>query len=293
MQTFFELSGPLCDRERSRFHIIPVPYEATVCFQKGTQYGPEAILAVSDQLEHFDEELLQPIPREGVYTWPPVESADMPEEEMARIERFLRGERFFADRRFPILLGGEHSITPPIVRVAAEHYPHLSVLQFDAHSDLRDHFTHGGKFSHASAMRRVLEVTPHLVQVGIRSFSEEDVVACPVQVENFVTPGMIEENADRALARILDRLTADVYITFDMDALDPSFAPGVGTPEPGGLAWRTATRILREVSAAKHVVGADVVETMPIAGNQLTEFVAARVVAKIISYNSKSGWDRK
>ena len=134
-------------------------------------------------------------------------------------------------------------------------------------------------------MRRVLEITPHLAQVGIRSFCETDLVECPEQVQRFITPVMLEENFDDSLGRIIDFLTDVVYITFDMDAFDPAVAPGVGTPEPGGLTWRQVMTILRRVFAAKRVVGADIVETMPLGGNFVTtEFLAARLAAKIMNF---------
>lgn len=285
MDRFLELDPEFCNRETARFHIIPVPFEGTVCFQKGTARGPEAILEVSDQLEHFDEEIRIEYFREGIATWPYLPPRIDPSEEIEQIERVMAARDLFRPDRFPIFLGGEHSITAPLVRLAAKKYSDLSVLQFDAHSDLRNEFGPGGIHSHASVMRRVLETTSSLVQVGIRSFSEEDPIACPDQVKNFITPIMIEDDFEGSLERILSRLTDRVYITFDMDAFDPAFAPGVGTPEPGGLSWRQCTRILRALfESGRSVVAADVVETMPLNNGKATEFLAARLVEKIITY---------
>ena len=284
--SFLSLPDDLCDPLTARYRIIPVPYEGTVCFLGGTGRGPEAILEVSDQMEHFDEELFRDFTRQGIATFPPIPSADTPEEEYDRIYHTVKRESYFQPGKFPIFLGGEHSITPPIVRAAAECYGTISVLQFDAHADLRDAFT-GGKFSHASAMRRVREITPNLVQVGIRSFSEEEYRDCPQQIAALITPRMLTQDREYSINRILDSLTERVYITVDIDVFDPAFAPGTGTPEPGGLDWIQVTDILRQVFKAKTVVGTDVVEVAPLGGNNVvTEFLAARLVGKIIAYSS-------
>lgn len=284
MTNFLNLTSDYNSEDGSYFKILPIPYEGTVCFEHGTAQGPERICAVSDQMEYIDEETFCEFWRDGVHTLPSIEPQKTPSEEMAAIERTVRENHLFDGHHFPIALGGEHSITSPIVKVAAENYPNLSVLQFDAHSDLRDTFEPGGKFSHASVMRRVLEITPNLVQVGIRSFSEQDLIEIPQRVEKFVPPKVLESNLSAAVELICKRLTETVYITFDMDAFDPSVAPGVGTPEPGGLSWRQVTTILAAVFAEKNVIGADVVETMPLGGNNVvTEFLAARLVGKIMT----------
>ena len=272
----------------SRFQIIPVPYEGTVCFLGGTAKGPRAILDVFDQMEFFDEELFCDFTRHGIALLQPIPPADTPEKMSDQIYQTVKQESFFQPGKFPIFLGGEHSITPPIVRAAAECYGAISVLQFDAHADLRDSYT-GGKFSHASAMRRVLEITPHLVQVGIRSFSEEEYQECPKQIAALITPRMLRQNREHCITQIIESLMESVYITVDIDAFDPAFAPGTGTPEPGGLDWFQVTEILRRVCETKNVVGADVVEVSPLGGNNvITEFLAARLVGKIIAYRDNA-----
>ena len=282
--SFLSLPADRCDPLTARYRIIPVPYEGTVCFLGGTAQGPDAILGVSHQVELFDEELLCDFTRQGIATFPPIPAADTPEKEYDQIYQTVKREAYFQPGKFPIFLGGEHGITPPIVRAAAECYGTISVLQFDAHADLRDSYT-GGKFSHASAMRRVIEITPHLVQVGIRSFSEEEYRDCPQRIAALITPRMIAQDKDRCMQTILDSLTEQVYITVDIDVFDPAYAPGTGTPEPGGLDWFQVTDILRRVCGAKTVVGADVVEVAPLGkGNVITEFLAARLVGKIVAY---------
>ncbi|MDR0871705.1 MAG: agmatinase [Planctomycetaceae bacterium] len=289
---FFSLPAELSNPQKSRHQVVPIPYEGTVCFLKGTAKGPDAILAVSDQMEYFDEETLTDISRFGIATLPPIPPADTPEEEFNRIYETVKEYGFYAaetavKRKFPIFLGGEHSITPPLVKVAAEHFGQtLSVLQFDAHADLRNSYT-GGKYSHASAMRRVLDYTPNLVQVGIRSFSEEEFRECPDRIKKIITPKQLASHLEHSIGNIRSGLTENVYITFDIDAFDPAFAPGTGTPEPGGLDWNTVCCILRTVCKEKNVVGADVVEVAPLGGNNvITEFLAARLVEKIIAYTS-------
>lgn len=281
---FFNLPADRSDLQTSRYLILPIPYEGTVCFLSGTAKGPDAVLSVSDQMEYFDEELLIDFTQHGIATLPPILSANTPEEEFDRIYSTVKRYDFFRTGRFPIILGGEHSITPPIIRAATEIYEDLSVLQFDAHADLRDSYT-GSRYSHASAMRRVLDWTPHLVQVGIRSFSEEEYRDYPERIRHILTPGMLAENITEYCCRILCGLTEHVYITIDVDVFDPSIAPGTGTPEPGGLDWRQVTGVLRTICTTKKVVGADIVETVPLGGgNVITEFLAARLVSKIIAY---------
>ncbi|MDR1478258.1 MAG: agmatinase [Planctomycetaceae bacterium] len=285
--SFFRLPKELSDPATAKFLIQPVPYEGTVSFLKGTVNGPDAILAVSDQVEHFDEELLFDMTQHGVATLPSIPPANSPEEQFELIYNTVRERNLFQRGRIPIFLGGEHSITPPIVRVAAEEYDEISVLQFDAHADLRDSYT-GTRYSHGSAMRRSLEYTPNIVQVGIRSFSEEEVRDCPDQVKRFITPMLLAGDYSFCLDQILHRLSKQVYISIDIDAFDPAFAPGTGTPEPGGLSWREVTSILRRVCEEKNIVGIDVVEVAPLGGNNVvTEFTAARLIGKLMAYTTK------
>jgi agmatinase len=283
-RTFLELPAEYTGLD-ARYVVFPIVYEGTVCFRKGTGQGPERILAVSDQMEYIDEETCIEFWKPGIRTLSPLPPEPTPCREMETIYERAVQEDLFAENRFPIILGGEHSLTAPIVRAAAEKYPDLSVLQFDAHSDLRDSFPPGGRDSHASVMRRVLEITSRLVQVGIRSFSEEDLISCPEQVKRFITPAMLDEDLDAVISLILKRLTGPVYLTIDIDAFDPAIAPGVGTPEPGGITWRQITKILRAVFSERKVIGADIVETAPIPGQVITEFLAARLVAKLMVYD--------
>jgi len=278
--TFLDLPPDLADPDRARYVVLPVPYEGTVSYAAGTAAGPVAIIEASTQVELYDEELGAECVAAGVATLPPVEPADDPAAMMDRVR--AAAEPLMRQGKFVLALGGEHSITVALVAAAREAWGEVSVLHVDAHADLRD--TYGGTpHSHACVMRRVLDITPHLVQVGVRSVSKEEVDACPEQVARFITPQVIEDDPNW-VERALERLTDRVYVTVDVDGLDPSIAPGVGTPEPGGLTWRQVLRLLRRVASEREVVAADVVETCPIPGQNLTEFVAARLAYKIIAY---------
>jgi len=277
---FLDLPPPLSDPATARYVVLPVPYEATVTYASGTAAGPSAVLAASQQVEWFDEELRGEFYACGIATAEAVPAADSPAEQMRRVR--AAAEDVFAAGKFLLALGGEHSITAPLVAAAAARYGDVSVLQLDAHADLRDRYQ-GQKHSHACVMRRVLEVTDSIAQVGIRSLSRAEQEQCPRQVERFITAEMVAGQPawmDRALALLGEK----VYVTVDMDAFDPSEAPGVGTPEPGGLRWREVTGLLRRLCAERVVVGADIVETRPLPPSNVTEFLAARLAYKIIAY---------
>jgi agmatinase len=183
--------------------------------------------------------------------------------------------------KFPVVLGGEHSITPPVVAAVAEKHPGLSVLQLDAHADLRESFM-GTPHNHACAMRRAVEFAP-VTQVGIRSLSPEEAAAIPsLRTTMFYDYNMRDD--PRWMDRVVESLTDTVYITIDVDGFDPAIMPATGTPEPGGLAWREALALLRKVIEARNVVGCDLVELSPIGSNVAPNFLCAKLVYKILSY---------
>lgn len=277
---FLGLEPPYYDGAASRYAVLSVPYEGTVTYKPGTAAGPAAIIEASQQVELFDEELRGEFFQAGVATYPAVEPADNPPDQMRRVKDAARP--IVEAGRFLLALGGEHSITAPLVELVDEVMGPVSVLQIDAHADLRDEYD-GTKHSHACVMRRVLETTDRICQVGVRNWSKEEDNACREQVARFITPETIENDPDW-IASALNLLGETVYVTVDIDGLDPSIAPGVGTPEPGGLSWRQVTRLLRRVCAERRVVGADIVEVRPIPPNHVTEFLAAKLAYKIIAY---------
>jgi len=276
---FMNLGPQLCPPEKAQYAVLPVPYEGTVSYMKGTALGPAAVIDASTQVEEFDEELLGDFCGAGVLTLPAVTAADTPEEMMSRIALAARDAM---KDKFLLTLGGEHSITAPLVRTAAQRFGEISVLQIDAHADLRDSYE-GTIHSHAAVMRRVLEITPRIAQVGIRNFSQEEYEQCPQQVKNFITPHVVHTDA-AWIDRTLGLLGEQVYVTVDIDGFDPAYVPGTGTPEPGGLDWQEVTSLLRRVCTERKVVAADIVEVIPLAGQKVSEFLAARLAYKIIAY---------
>ena len=278
--SFLGLEAEHTHPETSRYVILPVPYEGTVSYQTGTAGGPAAIIRASGHVELFDETLGGEFIAPGVATYAPVVPADDPAEQMHRVQQAARP--VVASGRFLLTLGGEHSITAPLVEVVRERLGAISVLQIDAHADLRDTYE-GSGLSHACVMRRVLESTERICQVGVRNYSREEYHQCPKQIAELITPEVIRTRPDW-MDKAMDLLGETVYVTVDIDGLDPSIAPGTGTPEPDGLSWRQTTDLLKRVCRQRNVVAADIVEVRPIPPNHVTEFLAAKLAYKIIAY---------
>ena len=277
---FLGLESPHNELATARYAVLPVPFEGTVSYERGTAGGPMAIIDASQQVELFDDELRAEFHHAGVATLEVVQPAPGPEEEMRRVRQ--AAEPIMRAGKFLLTLGGEHSITAPLVEAAAAVHGDISVLQIDAHADLRDSYG-GTKHSHASVMRRVLETTPRICQVGIRNFCKDEYEQCRPQIDRLITPEIVATDPDW-IDRALDMLGEKVYLTVDIDGLDPAYAPGTGTPEPGGLNWRQVCRLLRRLCSERKVVAADIVEVRPIPPNHVTEFMAARLAYKIIAY---------
>ncbi|HUP01317.1 MAG TPA: agmatinase [Gemmatimonadota bacterium] len=262
--------------------VVPVPYERTVSYGAGAAKGPAAILAASAYVELYDEVLREePWQTGGIHTAEPVAAGD--EEPPVFLDR-LRGAAagLFADGKFPVFLGGEHTITCGPLRAARDAFDDLSVLQLDAHADLRDEYE-GTIWSHACVMRRVFDLGIPAVPVGIRAVSigeaefirEHDL---PVFWSHRIAHG------DEWMETALTALSDTVYLTFDIDYFDPSLMPATGTPEPGGGFWHETLRFLGRVFMQKRVIGMDVVELAPVAGLHAPDFVAARLVHRCLGY---------
>ncbi len=267
--------------KRSRFAVLPIPYDGTASFLAGTRHGPRAIITASQQLETYDEELGGEFISGGIATLDPITPNAKGPEAMHR-DIFEAAGNIVADDKFLLTLGGEHSITSGLVRAVKSKHDDFSVLQIDAHADLRESYQ-GSKYSHASVMRRIHEMGVPLVGVGIRSYSSEEASFMESAGIRPVTATDCRSSGDW-IDRAIDRLTEHVYVTLDIDAFDPAYAPGTGTPEPGGLDWHQVTALLRAVAERKSVVAADIVEVIPLPGQVITEFLAARLAYKIISY---------
>jgi len=269
-----------CEFAAAAAVILPVPFERTTSYGHGTRQGPREILVASSQVELWDEELGADVHRQGIFTLPEMDLTALAiDDALAAINQ--ASAAVLAAGKFLIVLGGEHSITPPVVAAAAARHGTLTVLQIDAHADLRDSYL-AERQSHACAMRRTLEHA-RLVQVGIRNLSREEASV----VDGLATTVFYDWNMRDNPAwidRVVDALGPTVYLTVDLDGLDPAMMPAVGTPEPGGLSWRELTALLRRVFERRTVVGCDVVELCPIPGLTAPNFVAARLVYKLLSY---------
>ena len=267
--------------EKSRVVILPVPYERTVSYGAGTRNGPGAILEASHYVELYDDELDEEVYRIGIHTLPSWVPEDM--EPAAAVEELEKmAASLLAPGRFLLTLGGEHSIAPAPIRAHRARHPKLSVLHFDAHGDLRDTYE-GQKNSHACAAHRWVELGIPSVHVGIRSISKEEVEYVR-KTGTLIVSNREMHRSNAWMERALARLTEEVYITFDVDFFDGSLVPGTGTPEPGGGTYDQALAILRRVASERKIVGADVVEHAPLAGNRAPDFLVAKMCYKLLGY---------
>lgn len=257
--------------------IVPLPYDKTSTWLKGADRGPEALLAASTHLEFYDIETRSEVYRQGIATLKPVVCPDEPGAMVAEVrEKIL--PHFQAGKKI-VGLGGEHSVSIGLVQAAAECYDTLSVLQFDAHSDLRETYE-GSRYNHACVMARIQEVCP-VVQIGIRSMDKEELSA--VIPERIVYAHDLHTGGLRAADSALDKLSDAVYITIDLDVLDPSIMPSTGTPEPGGMDWYMLTGLIQRVAERRRIVGFDVVELLPNRHNPAPDFLAAKLVYRTLS----------
>lgn len=261
----------------SRIIIVPVPYDATSTYIKGADKGPSAILDASPALEFYDVETGGEAYKEGIFTLPPVTTGDDPAELKKAVYDITSA--IFSEGRFPVTIGGNHSVSVGAFEAASEAFKGLTILQLDAHSDLRPVYE-GSPLNHACVMARAMEYAP-VVQVGIRSMAAEELP--------FVNDERIfyahDLYADSRLYNKALRLLSDnVYITIDLDVFDPSLMPSTGTPEPGGPDYRELMLFLRQVMRERNVVGFDVVELCPSAHNKTPDFIAAKIIYQLLSY---------
>lgn len=263
--------------KQAKIVIFPVPYSSTTYWQSGTKQGPQAIIDASRHIELYDLELKKDPSKKGIFTLEMLEpSKNSSKETMVRIEKVV--SKLLRDKKLMIMLGGEHSITFGALSAFAKKIKNLSILQLDAHTDLRDEFE-GTKYHQACVMRRVRGLGLPVTQVGIRSMDESEA--------NYIKKKKIKTifyAPNLPVDEIVTTLKKNVYLTLDLDALDPSIMPSVGTPEPGGLGWYEVLDLIREVAKKRKIVGADVVELDPNPGLVAPDFLAAKLVYKIIGY---------
>lgn len=280
-QNFLGLEPEYSNYDTAKFAVLPVPYDGATSYQAGTRYGPNAIISASQHIEYFDDELLASCYQAGIATLDPI-APNLAGPESMHEDLFKAARRIVRDGKFLFALGGDHSITSALVRAVMSKHKKLSVLQLDAHLDLRNTYN-GTKFSHACVMRRSAEMGASIVPVGIRAMDETEHRFLKRSKIDPITARDCHTDEDW-VDRVLDSLGDVVYVTLDIDGFDPAYAPGTGTPEPGGLDWYQVTGLLRLVAAEKKIVAADIVEVMPIAGQVATEFLAARLAHKLMCY---------
>ncbi len=268
------------DPHTARVVILPVPYDGTSTWIKGADKGPEALLTASANMELYDIECDSQVYQVGIFTDAPITDLASPQSMLdavcGRVEPYLANDRFIG------VIGGEHSVSIGAIRAHANHYEDLTVLQLDAHSDLRDEYE-GSRYNHACVMARARELCP-IVQVGIRSMCEEEKDG--MDPRRVLVSDTAQQRHDWP-EKVLSLLTARVYLTLDLDVFDPAIMPSTGTPEPGGLGWHEVLRILKLVIDQRELVGFDVVELCPNPDNPAPDFLAAKLVYKILTYKFK------
>jgi agmatinase len=265
------------DYQASEIIILPVPYDLTSTWMKGADKGPDAIMEASVNLEFYDTETGYEAFKHGIHTLPPVLEKASPESLVKAV--YNKTIALLDDKKFPVLVGGNHTISIGSIKAFSERYEKLSVLHLDAHSDLRQEYE-GSPFNHACVMARASECA-QIVQVGIRSMSAEEL--------SFADKSRIYYSHElyynkELYTRAIDKLTDNVYITIDLDVFDPSIMPSTGTPEPGGPDYYELLHFMRDVIRSRNVVGLDVVELCPSSSNKTPDFIAAKIIYQLLSY---------
>ncbi len=279
-KTYAGIPEKYAQPEKSKVILIPVPYDGTSTWQKGADKGPEAFLEASENMELYDIETDSEVYHEGIYLTPPITENATPQSMVEEVHKTVKA--YIKKNKFVTLFGGEHSVSIGSIRAYNECFDDLSVLQIDAHADLRPEYQ-GSKYNHACALYEANENT-NLVQVGIRSMDHSEKRVMNTDHVFFAHEMAVDDYwSDKAI----DCLTENVYITIDLDAFDPSILPSTGTPEPGGLFWYETLDFLKDVFDRKNVVGFDIVELCPNPNDKSSDFLAAKLYYKLLSYKFK------
>ncbi|PCE62989.1 agmatinase [Sediminicola luteus] len=271
----------------SNIVLLPVPYDGTSTWGKGADKGPQAFLDAAGNMELYDIETGSEVYRRGIYLAPPILEDKDPESMVEEVYRATK--KYILKKKFVSLFGGEHSISIGAIRAMGEMYRDLTVVQLDAHADLRKTYM-GSPFNHACAMYEASE-NHNLIQLGIRSMDVSELTMVDKE-KIFYAHEMLDE--DYWMDNAIELMTENVYLTFDLDVFDPSVLPATGTPEPGGLPWYPILAFLRKLFEEKNVVGMDIVELCPHATSAASEFTAAKLYYKMLSYkfeNEKTPWE--
>lgn len=268
--------------EAARVLMLPIAYEGTVSYGVGTAQGAAAIIEASRNMELYDDETDSEPYKIGIHTLSEISPEPTPEQMMTRL--YQDTQNLLKSNKFVVSLGGEHSISAPIIRAHAEKFHNISILQIDAHADLRDEYD-GTPFSHASIMARcVKDLKIPAVQVGIRSLSADEARSLDYlpHVKTFFAKDIVGKTG--WIDEAVNHLTDNVYLTIDIDGLDPSLVPTTGTPEPGGLGWYEVLSLIRKLAEKRRVVGMDLVEYAHVEGGDATAFLCAKLVYKSLAY---------
>lgn len=277
MVHFGDIPQEFCNKEKSKIVILPIPYDGTSTWVKGSDKGPEALLDASANMELYDIETDTEVYLQGIYTAPAIKENKSPEAMVAASEK--EATKYLEQGKFLVTIGGEHSVSIGPISAHAKKYGNLSVLQIDAHADLRDSYE-GSKNNHACVMARAQDLCP-IVQVGIRSMDVDEKKR--LDLNRVFWAHTIVDN-DEWMDNAINLLTEDVYLTIDLDGFDPSILPSTGTPEPGGMQWYPTLQFLRKLIERKNLVGFDIVELCPNPDEKSSDFLATKLLYKILSY---------
>jgi len=277
MYNYGDLPKQYCEESTAKVVVLPIPYDGTSTWVKGADKGPEALLEASANMELYDIESDSEIYKIGIYTAPAVKVKKSPEAMVDAVK--AKADEYIDKGKFLVSLGGEHSVSIGVIQAHAAKFKNLSVLQIDAHTDLRSSYE-GSKNNHACVMARAKELCP-IVQIGIRSMDvgeKENLDANRVFWAHKIV------NCDKWMDEAINLLTENVYLTIDLDGFDPSIMPSTGTPEPGGLQWYPTLEFLKKLIERKNLVGFDVVELCPNPKERSSDFLASKLLYKILTY---------
>ena len=274
---YADIPDEFAAEESSKIVLIPAPYDGTSTWGKGSDKGPKAFLEASENMELYDIETDSEVYRKGVFITDSIEEKDSPYKMVEEV--YLTTKNFLSKNKFVTLIGGEHSVSIGAIRAFNERYKNLTVVQLDAHADLRKEYM-GSPFNHACTMYEANKKT-NLIQVGIRSMDVSEKVEMNLE-KVFFAHKMQKDNSWQE--KSLGLMTENVYVTIDLDAFDPSILPSTGTPEPGGLFWYETLEYLKKICKQKNVVGFDIVELCPNENDKSSDFLAAKLYYKLLSY---------
>lgn len=275
---FCDLPQRYCIYQTAKIVILPAPFDATSTWIKGADKGPAAIIEASANMETYDIETDTEVYKQGIFTDKPIKEKKTPEKMVTELK--ARVLKHIKNKKYVVALGGEHSISAATIQAHAESFKEVCVLQLDAHTDLREEY-HNSKLNHACVMARAREIAP-VVQVGIRSADITERNLIQKQGNVFFAQDIYDNN--KWFGKCLKKLTKNVYLTIDLDVFDPAILPSTGTPEPGGLGWYQVLDFLKLLMKQKNVVGFDIVELCPNPQNKASDFLAAKLIYKLLSY---------